>query len=205
MAHRFLDLAFTPSVLAAQQRYFGRSQVLPPAPGDDALGPEEKAFIESRDSFYLSSVSETGWPYVQHRGGPVGFAKVVSPSEIVFADYKGNRQMLTTGNVASNDRVCLFLMDYPQRERLKIFGHAELLDAREHPDLVSQAAASELAKNVERVVRIRVVGFDWNCPKFITPRYTADEVQIAMEPLKARIRQLEEELASLQVGTIRNA
>lgn len=205
MAHRFLDLAFTPSVLAAQQRYFGRSQVLPPAPGDDALGPEEKAFIESRDSFYLSSVSETGWPYVQHRGGPAGFAKVVSPSEVVFADFKGNRQMLTTGNVASNDRVCLFLMDYPQRERLKIFGHAEVLDAREHPELISQATASELAKNVERLVRIRVVGFDWNCPKYITPRYTTDEVQTAMEPMKARIRQLEEELASLQVGTIRNA
>lgn len=194
MAHRFLDLAFTPSVLAAQQRYFGRSQVLPPAPGDDALGLEEKAFIESRDSFYLSSVSETGWPYVQHRGGPVGFAKVVSPSEIVFADYKGNRQMLTTGNVASNDRVCLFLMDYPQRERLKIFGHAEVLDARDHPELVSQAAASELAKNVERVVRIRVVGFDWNCPKYITPRFTAEEVQAAMEPLKARIAELEAQL-----------
>lgn len=205
MAHRFLDLAFTPSVLAAQQRYFGRSQVLPPAPGDDALGPEEKAFIESRDSFYLSSVSETGWPYVQHRGGPVGFAKVVSPSEIVFADYKGNRQMLTTGNVASNDRVCLFLMDYPQRERLKIFGRAEVLDARDHPELVSQAAASELAKNVERVVRIRVVGFDWNCPKFITPRYTAEEVQTAMEPMKARIRQLEEKLATLQDGATEQA
>ena len=205
MAHRFLDLAFTPSVLAAQQRYFGRSQVLPPAPGDDALGPEEKAFIESRDSFYLSSVSGTGWPYVQHRGGPVGFAKVVSPSEIVFADYKGNRQMLTTGNVASNDRVCLFLMDYPQRERLKIFGRAEVLDARDHPELVSQAAASELAKNVERVVRIRVVGFDWNCPKFITPRYTAEEVQTAMEPMKARIRQLEEKLATLQDGATEQA
>lgn len=205
MAHRFLDLAFTPNVLAAQQRYFGRSQVIPPAPGDDALGPEEKAFIESRDSFYLSSVSETGWPYVQHRGGPAGFAKVVSPSEIVFADYKGNRQMLTTGNVASNDRVCLFLMDYPQRERLKIFGRAEVLDARDHPELVSQAEASELAKNVERVVRIRVVGFDWNCPKFITPRFTAEEVQTAMEPLKARIRQLEEKLATFQDGATEQA
>lgn len=194
MAHRFLDLAFTPQVLAAQQRYFGRSQVLPPAPGDDTLGPEEKAFIESRDSFYMSSVSETGWPYVQHRGGPAGFAKVSSPSEIVFGDYKGNRQMLTTGNVASNDRVCLFFMDYPHRERLKILGHAEVLDAREHPEVVLQVTERELVKNVERVVRIRVVGFDWNCPKYITPRFTAEEVQAAMEPLKARIAELESQL-----------
>lgn len=194
MAHRFLDLAFTPNVLAAQQRYFGRSQMLPPAPGDDALGPEEKAFIESRDSFYLSSVSETGWPYVQHRGGPAGFAKVISPSEIVFADYKGNRQMLTTGNVASNDRVCLFLMDYPQRERLKIFGYAEVLDARDHAELVLQVTHAELVKNVERLLRIRVVGFDWNCPKYITPRFTTEEVQSAMEPLKARIAELESQL-----------
>lgn len=194
MAHKFLDIAFTPQVLAAQQQYYGRSQVLPPAPGDDPLGPEETAFIESRDSFYLSSVSETGWPYIQHRGGPVGFCQVNAPNEIIFADYKGNRQMLTTGNVATNDRVCVFMMDYPRRERLKLIGHAEVLDAREHLDLVTKIAAPEAIKLVERLFRIRIVSFDWNCPKYITPRYTAAEVETAIAPLKARIAELESQL-----------
>jgi|UniRef100_UPI003784B1A3 predicted pyridoxine 5'-phosphate oxidase superfamily flavin-nucleotide-binding protein len=194
MAHQFLDLAFTPQVLAAQQHYFGRSQVLPPAPGDDPLGPDETAFIESRDSFYLSSVSETGWPYVQHRGGPAGFVKVISPGELVFADYKGNRQMLTTGNVVGNDRVCLFMMDYPRRQRLKLLGHVEVLDARDHPDLVQQVTTPDLAKITERLFRIRIVAFDWNCPKYITPRFTAAEVNDAVAPLKARIAELESQL-----------
>lgn len=194
MAHKFLDLAFTPKVLAAQQHYYGRSQVLPPAPGDDSLGPDEIAFIEARDSMYLSTVSETGWPYVQHRGGPVGFCKVTGPNEIVFADYKGNRQMLTTGNLASNDRVCLFMMDYPHRERLKLLGHIAVLDARDHPDLVHQITTPDLAKITERVFRIRIVSFDWNCPKYITPRFTAVEVAEAVAPLKARIAELELQL-----------
>ena len=194
MAHKFLDLAFTPRVLGAQQRYYGRSQALPPTLGDDPLGPDETAFIEARDSFYMSSVSETGWPYMQHRGGPVGFCKVTGPNEIMFADYKGNRQMLTTGNVASNDRVCLFMMDYPHRERLKLLGHVEVLDARNHPDLVQQITTPELAKITERLFRIRIVSFDWNCPKYITPRFTAAEVNEAVAPLKARIAELETQL-----------
>jgi uncharacterized protein len=185
---------WTPQVLAAQQHYYGRAQALPPAPGDDALGADEKAFIESRDSFYLSSVSETGWPYVQHRGGPAGFVKVISYSELVFADYKGNRQMLTTGNVTTNDRVCLFMMDYPRRERLKLLGYAEVLDAREHPGLVAKITTPELAKITERIFRIRIVSFDWNCPKYITPRFTAAEVNDAVAPLKARIAELESQL-----------
>ena len=194
MAHKFLDLAFTPEVQAAQQHYYGRSQVLPPAVHDDPLGTDETAFIESRDSFYLGSVSETGWPYVQHRGGPAGFAKVISPNEIAFADYKGNRQMLSTGNLATNDRVCLFLMDYPRRERLKLLGHAEVLDARDHPELVQQLAAPEMVKLTERIFKIRIVSYDWNCPKYITPRYTAAEVNEIIAPLKARIAELESQL-----------
>ena len=194
MAHKFLHLAFTPQVLAAQQHYYGRSQNLPPAVENDPLGPDEAAFIESRDSFYVSSVSETGWPYVQHRGGPVGFLKVISPNEVAFADYKGNRQMLSTGNVATNDRVCLFLMDYPRRERLKMLGHAEAIDAREHPELVAQIAQPELVKITERIVRIRIISYDWNCPKYITPRFTATDVNELIAPLKARIAELESQL-----------
>lgn len=197
----------TPAVLAAEEHYYGRRYaVTDTTPPRDAFSLEEQAFIESRDSFYLSTVSESGWPHIQHRGGPAGFLKVSGPHELLFADYGGNRQMLSVGSLSQNDRVCLFLMDYAARERLKILGHAQVLDAREHPDLVEKSAPpGGHAAKVERVFVIDVLSFDWNCPKFITPRYTADEVQTAMEHLKARIRQLEEELASLQVGTIKNA
>jgi predicted pyridoxine 5'-phosphate oxidase superfamily flavin-nucleotide-binding protein len=194
VAHKFLDLAFTPKVRAAQEHYYGHGQALPPATHDDPLSPEEITFIESRDSFYMSSVSETGWPYVQHRGGPPGFCKVIASDALAFADYKGNRQMLSTGNFATNDRVCLFFMDYPHRERLKILGHAEVLDARDHADLVQQLAEPELIKITERIFRIKIVSFDWNCPKYITPRYTVAEINEAIAPLQARIAELEAQL-----------
>src|SRR5438552_1020335 len=140
MAAKFLELAFTDSVRKAQEQYYCNSSRITDAPERDALTDEEIQFIQSRDSFYLATVTETGWPYMQHRGGQPGFLHVISPTQLAFADYKGNRQMLTTGNLARNDRVCLFLMDYPRRERLKILGHAHVKDARQHPDLVKQLA-----------------------------------------------------------------
>lgn len=197
MAGKFLELAITPAVRAAQEKYFGRAQYLPPQqPDRDPLTDDETSFIQSRDSFYMATVSETGWPYVQHRGGPPGFLHVVSPTQLAFADYRGNRQMLSTGNLAANDRVSLFLMDYPQRTRLKILGHASVVDARERPDLVAQLAAPEVQKIVERLFLIEVVSFDWNCPKYITPRYTAAEVQEIVAPLRARIAELERKSGS---------
>jgi len=194
MAGRYLETYFTPKVLAAQQQYFGRSQNIPPQPERDALTEDENMFIQARDSFYMATVSENGWPYVQHRGGRPGFLRVVSPTQLAFADYKGNRQMLSTGNLAGNDRVALFLMDYPQRTRLKILGHARIEDARAHPELVTQFAEPEALGIVERVVLIEVISYDWNCPKYITPRYTAAEVQEAIAPLQERIAELEAQL-----------
>lgn len=191
MAGRYLETYFTPTVLAAQQHYFGRSQHLPPQPERDALTDDERAFVEARDSFYMATVSEDGWPYVQHRGGRPGFLRVISPTQLAFADYKGNRQMLSTGHLAANDRLALFLMDYPRRERLKILGHARVEDARQHPELVAQIAEPETRGIVERVFLIEVVSFDWNCPKYITPRYTAAEVEEVIAPLRARIAELE--------------
>ena len=194
MAGRYLETYFTPQVLAAQQHYFGRSQNLPPQPERDPLGDEERVFIEARDSFYMATVSENGWPYVQHRGGKPGFLRIVSSTQLAFADYKGNRQMLSTGNLAASDRVALFLMDYPRRERLKILGHVRIEDARQHPDAVARIAEPEVRTLVERVFLIDVVSFDWNCPKYITPRYTEEEVREAVAPLKTRIAELEREL-----------
>lgn len=195
MAGRYLETYFTPKVLAAQQQYFGRAQRLPPQPQHDPLTDEERSFIEGRDSFYIATTSENGWPYVQHRGGVPGFLHVVSPRRLAFADYKGNRQMLTTGNLAANDRVALFLMDYPRRERLKVLGHARVEDARQHPEHVAHLARPEDRSMVERLFFIDVVSYDWNCPKYIIPRYTAAEFEEAVLPLRARIAELEAQLA----------
>ena len=118
----------------------------------------------------------------------------MSPTQLAFADYKGNRQMLSTGNLAANDRVALFLMDYPHREHLKILGHARHEDTRQHPELVAQLAEAQVHPIVKRLFFIEVISFDWNCPKYITPRYTAAEVQEAVAPLRQRIAELEAQL-----------
>jgi len=191
MATKFLELAFTDSVRKAQEHYFGGTQRVPGESAPDPLTDDETQFIQTRDSFYMATVSETGWPYMQHRGGQPGFLRVLSPSQLAFADYKGNRQMLSTGNLAVNNRVCLFLMDYPQRTRLKILGHARVEDARQHPELVAQLAEPAAQRIVERLFFADVVSFDWNCPKYITPRYTAAEVEEAVAPLRRRIAELE--------------
>jgi predicted pyridoxine 5'-phosphate oxidase superfamily flavin-nucleotide-binding protein len=178
MAGKFMQLVLTPAVQAAQDRYFGQHGVVTGAPERDALSEEEGAFIAKRDSFYLASMNSDGWPYIQHRGGPNGFLKVLGPNLLGFADLKGNRQLLSVGNVDGNDRVSLFLMDYPNRERLKILGHARVLDAREQPDLVEELSpAAELKDRIERLFLIEVVSFDWNCPQYITPRYTIEEIE----------------------------
>lgn len=196
MAEKFLELLFTDSVRRAQKRYYGNEQRLTAAGERDPLSDEEIHFIHARDSFYMATVTETGWPYMQHRGGRPGFLRVLSPTQLAFADYKGNRQMLSTGNLAAQDRILLFLMDYPHRERLKILGHARVEDAREHPELVAQLAEPEVRPIVERLVFIEVVSFDWNCPKYITPRYTAAEIEQLITPLKRRIAELEARLKS---------
>jgi predicted pyridoxine 5'-phosphate oxidase superfamily flavin-nucleotide-binding protein len=194
MAEKFLELALTDSVRKAQKQYYGACQQIEGAPPNDPLTDEEMDFIRSRDSFYMATVTEAGWPYVQHRGGEPGFLHVINPAALAFADYKGNRQLLSTGNLSGNNRVALFLMDYPRRTRLKILGHGRVEDARRHPELVAQLAQPEVRRIVERLFFIDVVSFDWNCPKYITPRYTAEEVETAVAPLKRRIAELEAQL-----------
>jgi predicted pyridoxine 5'-phosphate oxidase superfamily flavin-nucleotide-binding protein len=199
MAANFLKHAVTEAVRKAQEHYFGGSQTFDGTPGQDALTEDEITFIQARDSFYLATVSESGWPYIQHRGGRAGFLRVLNPQTLAFADYRGNRQMLSTGNLAANDRVTLFLMDYPQRARLKILGHARVEDARQHPELVQQLVEPGVQRIVERLFFIEIVSFDWNCPKYITPRYTAEEIQDLVAPLKKRIAELETKLKSCKV------
>jgi uncharacterized protein len=198
MATKYLDLTFTESVRRAQTQWYGRAGKIAGAPERDPLGRAEVEFIAARDSFYLGSISESGWPYIQHRGGPTGFLKLLNPTTLAFADYKGNRQLLSTGNLSVNDRVSLFLMDYKNRERLKILAHTRIVDTRTHPELVAQLADPKMQSAVERLVFIDVVSFDWNCPKYITPRYSAEEVEEHMGPLKSRIAELEAQLLTVK-------
>jgi len=203
MAAKYRDLTFTDSVRRAQQQYYGRTAAVTPAAARDLLGEAEVEFIAARDSFYLATASESGWPYVQHRGGPAGFLRVLDRHTLAFADYQGNRQLLTAGNVSANDRVALLLMDYPNRRRLKILGRARIEDARAHPELLSQVADPAMASKTERLALIDVVSFDWNCPKYITPRYSMAEVQELVQPLKARIAALEAQLSSSRAAHLR--
>ncbi len=198
MATKYLDLTFTDAVCRAQTQYYGSAGKITGAPERDPLGPAEAEFIAARDSFYLGTVGENGWPYIQHRGGPSGFLRVLNQTTLAFADYKGNRQLLSTGNVSVNDRVALFLMDYKHRERLKILGHARVEDARLHPELVVQISDPNMRSSVERLVFIDVVSFDWNCPKYITPRYSVAEVEELAGPLRARIVELETQLRAVK-------
>jgi predicted pyridoxine 5'-phosphate oxidase superfamily flavin-nucleotide-binding protein len=194
MAFKFLELAFTDSVRRAQKEYYGQPRPEKHGAPNDALTQDEISFIQARDSFYMATVSEAGWPYLQHRGGKPGFLKVLSPSRLAFADYKGNRQLISTGNLAVTDRVMLFLMDYPRRTRLKIMGHARLEDARQHPELVGQLAEPEVRDAVERLFFIDVVSYDWNCQQHITPRFTVEEIKALVAPLEQRIAELEAQL-----------
>jgi uncharacterized protein len=197
MAHQFLNTFLTEPVLGQQENTYGRSQRVPSTTAPDVLGEGEAEFIGRRDSFYIASVNPDGWPYIQHRGGPAGFLKLVDAQTLAFADFSGNRQLLTAGHVTANDRVALFLMDYPHRERLKIIGHAEIVSAQANLELAAALAPEGAsARSVERIFKIRVTGFDWNCPKYITPRYTAEEVTAAVAPLHRRIAELEARLSA---------
>src|ERR1700736_1506420 len=200
MAAKLMQLVLTPALEQAQDKYFGKHQVVERAPNTDPLTSSEAYFIQSRDSFYMPPVSETGWPYVQHRGGPLGFVKDLGPNLIGFGDFKGNRQLVSTGNLDGSDRVALFMMDYPSRTRLKLLGHARVLDAREHPELVVQLVPEQLRNKVERLFLIQVISYDWNCPQYITPRFTAAEVEEYAGPLKARIAELEAQIVAMKAG-----
>ncbi len=194
MAAKFMELAFTEDVRKAQEHYYGRSHRIEGERPADALTADEAAFIQARDSFYMASLSASGWPYLQHRGGEAGFLRVLGPHTLAFADFSGNRQMISTGNVGGDDRVSLFLMDYAHQSRLKILGRAKVESAREFPEWIDQLVAPDKARLVERIFFIDVVAYDWNCPKFITPRFTGPEVTEAVAPLKARIAELEAQL-----------
>lgn len=183
MSYRYLDIARTPGVQAAQAqmgsdglwtgRKFSRDS--------ERFTENEKQFIAARDSFYMATVSETGWPYVQHRGGPAGFLHVLDDRTLAFADYSGNRQYISLGNLAGEARASLILVDYPERLRLKLFVHVEVVAPADDPALLAIVQPAGYRAKVERIFRLRLAAFDWNCPQHITPRYTEEQIQAAMQ------------------------
>ena len=205
MGRRFADIAFTPAVQALQTRYGSRAQYARTQSDevpDDTLGPDEAEYLENADSLYLATVNSAGWPYAQHRGGPKGFLKVVSPSRLAFADFRGNLQYVSAGNVAGNDRASMFVMDHARRQRLKLLGHLRFVPvAAAETELLRQVALPDYRARIERVAIFDVVAFDWNCPQHITQRHTLAEVEAATEPLLNRIADLEAKLLAARART----
>lgn len=198
MSHRFADIAFTPSVQSVQAKLGSRANYAKWDQGPDVNGEltaQEVEFIGERDSFYMASVSESGWPYVQHRGGPPGFVKALDSKTLGFADYRGNRQYISVGNFLKDNRVSLILVDYPNRRRLKLLGHIEIVE-EQNPKVLERLTTPGYKARVERGFLIHVAAFDWNCPQHISPRYTVAQVEAAVAPLKARILELEARLST---------
>jgi predicted pyridoxine 5'-phosphate oxidase superfamily flavin-nucleotide-binding protein len=204
MPHAFAALAFTPSVKTAQERdgsraAYARRFEAGGEPFNDTLGEDEAGFIAACRSFYLATVSETGWPYVQHRGGPAGFVHVLDGKTLAFADYAGNRQLVTVGNLARNDRVALIMVDYARRTRLKLLGRLHHHDLGDDEALARRLAAPGYAARAQRAFVVTVEAFDWNCPQHIPQRFDAELVRDELAARDARIAQLEAELSRRQV------
>jgi predicted pyridoxine 5'-phosphate oxidase superfamily flavin-nucleotide-binding protein len=214
MSKHYGAIAFTDAVRDVQRDhgslvFYDRKRVQGKAvPGADALTDDEREYLAERDSFYLATVSATGWPYVQFRGGPTGFLRVVDDNTVGWADFRGNLQYISTGNLAGDQRVALIAMDYVYRRRLKIFGHARVVTVEEDPTLVKGFADPGYDAEVERVVLVTVDAFDWNCPQHITPRFTAAELEPHLAPLRAQLATLRAENAELRAtsaGTSRTS
>ena len=197
MGRGFAEIAFTPLVKEEQRQHGSRhlyARGENTSQGTDRLGPDEKAFIQARDGFYMASVTETGWPYIQYRGGRAGFLRVIDDQTLGFADLRGNRQYISTANLKHDDRVALFFMDYANQTRLKVLGRAQIHEGDAEADaLIQKLRVSEEKTPPERAILIHLEGFDWNCPQHITPRFTEAELSRILEPIRHRLEALEAE------------
>jgi predicted pyridoxine 5'-phosphate oxidase superfamily flavin-nucleotide-binding protein len=200
MPYGFLDIAATPSVKDAQ-RANGSADYWSGFRGErisDRFGENEAAFIAARDSFYMATVSESGWPYVQHRGGPPGFVRLLDDKTFAAADFRGNRQYISVGNLAAGNRAALIMVDYTNRRRLKIYAHVEIKALDDDPELAAAVVTPGYKAKPERVLLFHLDAFDWNCPQHITQRFTEAEVMDALTLVRARMAQLEAENEGLR-------
>ena len=200
MTSRYLHQFFTSSVKAAQDANGSRqayARADAPISEPDRLTPREEMFISLRDSFYMATNSASGWPYLQHRGGPAGFVKVLDSGRLGFADFRGNRQYVSLGNLAADDRASLFFMDYARHARLKVLGRVRSIDLADDPAFAEVLVDADYGAKVERGIIVEIDSYDWNCPQHITPRFAENEIERIVKPLQARIAELEERLAQL--------
>jgi predicted pyridoxine 5'-phosphate oxidase superfamily flavin-nucleotide-binding protein len=196
MPYPYGSLVFTPTIKALQERYGSRRQYAKREASDfspDLIGPSEVAFLAECDTFYIASIGESGWPYVQHRGGPKGFLKTIDSRTLAFADFRGNKQYISTGNLINDPRVALILVDYPRQARLKILGRVKIIEGPEAETWIQQLRDPAYEAVVERVFVIDVEASDWNCQQHITPRYTEEQIRVALAPLEERMHALEQE------------
>jgi predicted pyridoxine 5'-phosphate oxidase superfamily flavin-nucleotide-binding protein len=200
MARNFASLAFTDQVKALQKRFGSRAtyELVEKRNVVTGLTESEAEFIGSRDSFYMASIGENGFPYIQHRGGPKGFVKVIDAKTLGFIDFSGNKQYITVGNLMTKSNVALIMMDYPQQARLKIYAKAEIIELNERPDLLKALSLENYKARPERMMLLHVEAYDWNCPQHIVPRYTEEEIEEALAPQREYIKKLEEELKALK-------
>ncbi len=202
MPNPFADIAFTDSVKKAQEHYGTRkaNQRLENADRLDEITRREAQFIAERDGFYMATVNENGHPYVQFRGGPKGFLKTLDEKTLGYADFRGNLQYISVGNLNANNKAALFLMDYSNQARLKIFAEIEVIDAADDPALIEKLRMPDYPAKIERAMILHVTAYDWNCPQHITPRFTLAEIEAGTEPLRRRIQELEAEIATLKIA-----
>ena len=202
MPNPFAKIAFTESVKRSQEHYGARgsNKRLENADRLGELTAREAQFIAQRDGFYLATVNENGHPYIQFRGGPKGFLKTLDEKTLGFADFRGNLQYISVGNLHANSKAALFLMDYPNQARLKIFAEIEIIDGADDPSLIEKLTMPDYSAKIERAMILHIEAYDWNCPQHITPRFTLREIEAGTEPLRRRIRELEEEIAALKIA-----
>lgn len=185
MRQNFTKYAFTDSVKEAQEKYGSRKiykKMDQLGPDQYQLSQREIPFIKDRDSFYMATVGENGWPYVQFRGGAKGFLRVIDQETLGYADFRGNMQYISTGNINATKKAALILLDYPARKRLKIWAETEILDPLQHPELLEKLTMANYDADIERLVMFHVKAYDWNCPQHITPKYTTDEIKEDLLP-----------------------
>ncbi len=200
MAKNFAEIAFTTAVKEMQEKLGSRASYARMERDTylDGLTANEVNFIEQRDSFYMATIGENNFPYIQHRGGPKGFLKVLDAKRLGFIDFKGNMQYISVGNLATNNNVALIMVDYPSKSRLKIFAKAEIVELKDDPSLYTLLGLNAYKFRPERMMVLHIEAYDWNCPQHITPRYTVEDIEEAFAPQRNYIAQLEAEVKALK-------
>ncbi|MFT4849095.1 MAG: putative pyridoxine 5'-phosphate oxidase superfamily flavin-nucleotide-binding protein [Sediminicola sp.] len=199
MAKNFAEIAFTPAVKKLQEKHGSRGSYdrMEKFKVVDGLTINEVTFIQNRDSFYLASIGANKFPYIQHRGGPKGFLKVLDVNRLGFIDFVGNKQYVSLGNMATNNNVSLIMIDYPSKTRLKIFAKSEVVELKDNPELYELLDLDAYKFRPEHMIIFNIEAYDWNCPQHITPRYTIEEIENIFLPQKEYIAELESEIKIL--------